>query len=347
MYDIGENDRVLTDDIEKKKQRHKQKKQQKRNGRSFTQRIYDGYHNIKEIINMLRNKGSVNPNDMKFTGKMTDIAGVDGMKCSEVKNYMPNEEVYNATKENICKARDAGYLNIDQDGTIHLTDKGREWTQSESFIKQFEKDQKDALFADQAQNQQAAYCEFTGTQQDLGAFNYTDHIDMRTVKDSPQKDAVLNNFCNMESEGLVNIKDGIISPTEKGQELAQSQSFSVKPANAEEVNSIFSSAGKQAGEQAVSGAGQAVQGSAQTAASSGAKAVSAAGTKAVGEGVKTAAQTGVKAAATGVKTAATGATAATTGAATFGVGAVISVATESMKQVATQSMHMVQSVRNK
>lgn len=339
MYDIGENDRVLTDDIKQKKQSLQSK----------TQSFYYMAKDIKNMVKKLKKKGLVSPDKMRFTGKMTDIAGLDGVKCADVKKYMPNEEVYNATKENIVKACKEGYLTIDKDNhnTIRLTEKGKELVQSEKFIKQFEQDQLDALFMDQPQNQQVAYCELNGTQQDLGAFNYTDHIDMRTVKDSPQKDAVLNNFYKMESEGLVNIKDGIITPTEKGQELAQSQSFSVKPANAEEVNSVFSSAGKQAGEQAVSGAGQAVQGSAQTAASSGAKAVSAAGTKAVGEGVKTAAQTGVKAAATGVKTAATGATAATTGAATFGVGAVISVATESMKQVATQSMHMVQSVRNK
>lgn len=331
MYDIGENDRVLTDDIKQKKQSLQSK----------TQSFYYMAKDIKNMVKKLKKKGLVSPDKMRFTGKMTDIVGLDGVKCADVKKYMPNEEVYNATKENIVKACKEGYLTIDKDNhnTIRLTEKGKELVQSEKFIKQFEQDQLDALFMDQPQNQQIAYCELNGTQQDLGAFNYTDHIDMRTVKDSPQKDAVLNNFYKMESEGLVNIKDGIITPTEKGQELAQSQSFSVKPANAEEVNSIFSSAGKQAGEQAVSGAGQAVQGSAQTTASSGAKAVSAAGTKAASEGVK--------AAATGVKTTATGATAATTGAATFGVGAVITVATESMKQVATQSMHMVQSVTNK
>lgn len=331
MYDIGENDRVLVDSVRQKKQEFQQK----------TQSAFFMLSSFRGRVGAVKEKGNIPPDKMRFTGKMTDIVGLDGVKCADVKKYMPNEEVYNATKENIVKACKEGYLTIDKDNhnTIRLTEKGKELVQSEKFIKQFEQDQLDALFMDQPQNQQIAYCELNGTQQDLGAFNYTDHIDMRTVKDSPQKDAVLNNFYKMESEGLVNIKDSIITPTEKGQELAQSQSFSVKPANAEEVNSIFSSAGKQAGEQAVSGAGQAVQGSAQTTASSGAKAVSAAGTKAASEGVK--------AAATGVKTTATGATAATTGAATFGVGAVITVATESMKQVATQSMHMVQSVTNK
>lgn len=339
MYDIGENDRVLVDSVRQKKQEFQQK----------TQSAFFMLSSFRGRVGAVKEKGNIPPDKMRFTGKMTDIVGLDGVKCADVKKYMPNEEVYNATKENIVKACKEGYLTIDKDNhnTIRLTEKGKELVQSEKFIKQFEQDQLDALFMDQPQNQQIAYCELNGTQQDLGAFNYTDHIDMRTVKDSPQKDAVLNNFYKMESEGLVNIKDSIITPTEKGQELAQSQSFSVKPANAEEVNSIFSSAGKQAGEQAVSGAGQAVQDSAQTAASSGAKAVSASGKKAAGEGIKTAAQTGAKAAAASAKTTATGATAATTGAATFGVGAVITVATQSMNQVATQSMHMVQSVTNK
>ena len=355
MYDIGENDRVLTEDLEKKKRKHQQRKQKRKQKGSLTQRIYNAYRNIKDLVNILRNKGSVDPNQMIFTGKMTDIAGLDGMKCSEVKNYMPNEEVYNATKENIMNARDSGHLNIDKDGTIHLTEKGRELTQSESFIKQFEQDQKEALQSMfEQQGQQPAYCELDGTAHDMGAFNYTDSIDMNAIEDSPQKEAVLNNFQKMESDGLVNINDGVITPTENGMEFAKVQSFSVKPANTEELNNIFSSVGKLNAADAQPSI-QAVQDNGNMQLPAGLKTAAAAGNAsqtASKASASAATQTGANAAATAAAStatsaAATGARTATTGAATLGVGAVITVATETLKQVATQSMRLVQSAMDK
>lgn len=311
MYDFGENDAAIQEVIQKRQQKKDQKKFQRQQN---IQIGYSAYREIKAKMAQLKEKGFVDAKEMKFTGKFTDIAGVDGMNCSDVKRHCSNEQVYEATQQNILKARDEGYLTIDENKDIHLTDKGRELIQSESFQKQFEKDQLNQSKQElNNQNQDYAYVEFKGTEQDMGVFNYTEQIDINAIKDSPQKEAVLNNFSGLQKRGMVNISDGAITPTEKGLEFAKTQDISIKSATPTEMSNVLG------------------------------KTASSTGAKASGTAAKTAGTVGAKAAGT----ASTGATAAGAGAATAGVGAVVVVAASALTQALKQAKNaVVQSLRN-
>ena len=379
MYDFGENDAVFQEAEAKRKQRKQERQQKKFQRKQSTQSIYNTYKEIKAKVAQLKEKGNVDAKEMKFTGKFTDIAGVDGMNCSEVKKHCPNEEVYKATQQNILNARDEGYLTIDENKDIHLTDKGRELTQSESFCKQFEQDQLNQSVADiQSQNQDLAYVEFNGTEQDMGVFNYTDQLDINSIKDGPNKDIVLNNFSELEKQGMVNIDGGVITPTEKGMDFAKGQNLPIKQATNTEIGNVLgdtdadgipnridsqysyaeekSQSALQVGkEKGAGGLGEEIGGkafsktSANTAGAS-AKSAGSAGAKAAGTAAKTAGSTVAKAGGSAATAGATGATAAGAGAATAGVGAVVVVAGQAAVQAINHvknTMHsMVQSLSN-
>lgn len=363
MYDIGENDRIFTELIEKKKREKKEKKQQKKYRRQQnTQNLINLINQIKNNVNELKAQGELSPDKMQFTGKMTDIAGVDGMKCSDVKNYIPNQDVYQATQKNILNARDAGYISIDENNVMHLTDKGRELTQSDSFIKQFEQDQLNA-YRDSMQTQnpteQVAYCEFTGTDQDMGVFNYAEQVDIDSIKDSPQKETVLNNFSELEKQGMVNISDGVITPTEKGLEFSSSQKFSVKSAsNAElknvlgdvdadgipnRIDSTYSYLDPSSTAQAGKVGSTSIGGVSKGAAASSSASAGATSQAAAGAVTKTAGSVGVRAAG-GAAT--KGATTAGAGAATCGVGAVVVVAAQVLTKAVSQVANTLKQTLN-
>lgn len=356
MYDIGENTAAL-EEAESKRKARKQMRQQKRTDlvRKISE-IVRLVRTIKEKKAKLEEQGKLSPQEMKFTGNMTDIAGVDGMKCTDVKNHMPNNEIYEATKKNIMSAQKGGYIEIDNDKVIHLTDKGREFTQSESFIKQFENDQMRSAMEQlqqQMPEQNLGYVELSGTPQDMGVFQYTDHIDMRAIEDSPNKQAVINNFKELEKKGLVKVEDGIVSPTEQGLDFSSTQSFKLKPASNDEIKTVFGGdidadgipnridsdysyiepAQKASTAQGTVKTANEVGQAAQSAkgAAEGAKAAATAGKAAA----STASTAGKTAASVG-GTAATAGTAAATGAATAGVGAVVVVAADVMKKAVEQ-----------
>ncbi|MGN0497939.1 MAG: hypothetical protein ACI4F6_02545 [Acutalibacteraceae bacterium] len=366
MYDFGENDAAIQEVIQKQKQKKEQRKYQRKQS---VQSIYDTYKEIKAKVAQLKEKGTVD--SKKFTGKFTDIAQVDNMNCADVKNYCQNEEIYKATQQNILKARDEGYLTIDENKDIHLTDKGRELIQSESFQKQFEQDQLNQSKQElNNQNQDYAYVEFKGNEQDMGVFNYSEQVDINAIKDSPQKEAVLNKFSELEKQGMVNIKDGVISPTETGREFAKTQELQIKQATNTEISSVLGdidadgvpnridsqysyldpAQGNVAQKTYATTAKAASEATAKTASSTGAKAAGTAtktagtvGAKAAGTATKTAGTVGAKAAGT----AATGAAAVGTGAATAGVGAVVVVAASALTQALKQAKNaVVQSLRN-
>ncbi len=348
MYDIGENAAALEEAESKRKAKKQERKQKRVQSIQKTGEIVRLVRAVKERKAKLAEEGKLSPQEMKFTGKMTDIAGVDGMKCTDVKKYATDKEVYEATKRNIVSARDDGYISIDDGGTMHLTDKGRELTQSEHFVNQFENDQINAgmeQIQQQMPEQELGYVELNGTSQDMGVFQYTDCIDMNSIENSPNKQAVINNFKELNKQGLVKIEEGIISPTEQGLEFSRTQSFKLKPASNDEIKSVLggdidadgvpnridndysyiepakkeSKAGGAAN--TAEGAGKAVQ----TSEKAGQAAKGAAeGTKAAATVGKTAARAGGTAAAAGTATAA--------GAATAGVGAVVVVAADVMKK---------------
>ncbi len=344
MYDIGENAAALEEAESKRKAKKQERKQKRVQSIQKAGEIVRLVRAVKERKSKLAEEGKLSPQEMKFTGNMTDIAGVDGMKCTDVKKYATDKEVYEATKRNIVSARDDGYISIDDGGTMHLTDKGRELTQSEHFVNQFENDQINAGMEQiqrQMPEQELGYVELNGTSQDMGVFQYTDYIDMNSIENSPNKQAVINNFKELNKHGLVKVEEGIISPTEQGLEFSRTQSFKLKPASNDEIKSVLggdidadgvpnkidndysyiepakkaSKAGGAA--KKAEGAGKAMQASEKA-----------------GQAAKSAATLGKTAASVG-GTAATAGTATAAGAATAGVGAVVVVAADVMKK-ATQ-----------
>lgn len=382
MYDIGENDAVFEEEAAKRKQRKQEKDQKKQakeqkklQRKQNVQNIYEVIKDIKAKSAELKNTGTVKANK-KMTGKFSDICQVDNMNCSEVKNYCSNDEIYKATQQNIVNARDAGYLTIDENKDIHLTDKGHELTQSESFVKQFEQDQLSQSVAEaRSQSQDYGYVEFNGTEQDMGVFNYTEQVDINSIKDCPEKETVLKNFSKLENQGMVNIYNGVITPTENGAKFAKTQNIPVKQASNTELTNVIgdldadglpdkidsqysyleqsSNNAKGAlqsgtGEKAAGGVGKEIGGKA--ASNTSAATAKSAGTKVAGSVAKTAGSAAGTAAKTGASTTTTGAAAAGAGAATAGVGTVVVVAaqavTQAVKQVKNTVHSMVQNLSN-
>lgn len=335
MYDIGDNDKELKEAasaISKGVQQCVQKIQ------NLAEKLAKIIESIISAISKIKETGRVDPQDMQFTGKVTDIVGLDGMKCADVKNYMPNEAVYESTKKNIMSLQKNGYISIDEYKVIHITDKGRELIQGEQFMKQFEQDQFDAKFEDirsQNPDEQIAYCEFNGSEQDMGVFNYTEQVDLNSIQDCQGKKTVVNNFTSLKNQGMVNINNGVVTPTEKGLDFAKSLSFSVKPASRDEIQSVFSSVGKNAEEK--SGASKAGGQVANAAAKSGAQtaktAAKAGGNAATNTAAKAVTGATKKIASEAVKGIAKGAAGVATGVATAGVGAIVAVAVEVLMRI--------------
>ena len=121
MYDIGENAAALEEAESKRKAKKQERKQKRVQSIQKTGEIVRLVRAVKERKAKLAEEGKLSPQEMKFTGKMTDIAGVDGMKCTDVKKYATDKEVYEATKRNIVSARDDGYISIDDGGACTPT----------------------------------------------------------------------------------------------------------------------------------------------------------------------------------------------------------------------------------
>lgn len=174
------------------------------------------------------------PNTYNFTGQHTDIAFCD------VNGAISNHDINNISdyklKDNVTtafnKAVDDGYLKYDN-ATYTLTDKGKEHINSQSFIEQFEKDQKNYIANNQLENSVAINLQGNGN--DLNVFQYVNQIDLNKLSYSnpEQFKQVQNYFEKCEKYDFVKIsKDGIVTPTDKTKSLFANQT---KPVNMEKV----------------------------------------------------------------------------------------------------------------
>ncbi len=336
MYDIGENTAALEEAANKHKAKKQERKQKRAQSFQKIESISRLIRSVKKKKAKLKKEGKLSAQEMRFTGNMTDIAGMDGMKCSDLKKHMPDKETYEAAKRNVISAQNEGYISIDENNVIHLTDKGRELIQSEGFVNQFEQDQLNTgleQIQKEMPEQRLGYVELSGTSQDMGAFQYADHIDFNSIENSPLKQQVISNFRELEKKGYVNIDNETVYPTDKGFEFAQKQDFRLKPASGEEMKTVFGgdidadgvpnkidNDYSYLGRSSVKASGNAAQTSAK------------AGQASAKTAAKTAATGAKSAAASAGGTAATAGTATAAGAATAGVGAVVVVAADAMKK---------------
>lgn len=186
--------------------------------------VLNSIRSIQMFLDKHRQQQVVQPNkaveqqhNYNFTGQHTDIAFCD------TKGSISYEEISNISdyklKDNVTtsfnKAVEDGYLSY-ENASYTLTDKGKEHISSQSFIEQFEKDQKNYIANNQLQNTVAINLQGNGD--DLKIFQYVNQIDLNKLSYSnPQQfKQVQNYFEKCEKYDFVKIsKDGIVTPTEK------------------------------------------------------------------------------------------------------------------------------------
>ncbi len=169
-----------------------------------------------------------------FSGQHTDIAFCNEFSravnlCNEfgpinlindilsIQDYKLRSNVL----DSFNKAKTEGYLYYDNnDGNFVLTEKGNNYINSQSFIEQFEKDQKNYLINNELNNTVAI--NLSGTKDDLNIFKYVDSINLNKLSyDDPEKfKQVVSYFEKCEKYDFVKIsKDGIVTPTNKTKDM--------------------------------------------------------------------------------------------------------------------------------
>ena len=186
--------------------------------------VLNSIRSIQMFLDKHRQQQVVQPNkaveqqhNYNFTGQHTDIAFCDtngSISYEEISNISDYKLKDNVTTS-FNKAVEDGYLSY-ENASYTLTDKGKEHISSQSFIEQFDKDQKNFIANNQLQNTVAINLQGNGD--DLKIFQYVNQIDLNKLSYSnPQQfKQVQNYFEKCEKYDFVKIsKDGIVTPTEK------------------------------------------------------------------------------------------------------------------------------------
>lgn len=205
-------------------------KQKLQSAMSLTQTFYQLYNSIKyssatsstsTIIDKTDNINSYN-----FSGQHTDIAfcgkNENGISVDEI-NQIQNTDIRENTMINFDKAVKDGYLNYDDNTcSFTLTKKGQEHINSESFIEQFIKDQKQGVI-DNTLNDTVSI-KLQGNGNDLNVFQYVDSINLNKLAydDPAQYKQVKSYFEKCEKYDFVNIDNDIVKPTEKTKQMLKS-----------------------------------------------------------------------------------------------------------------------------
>lgn len=203
--------------------------------------VLNSIRSIQMFLDKHRQQQVVQPNkaveqqhNYNFTGQHTDIAFCDtngSISYEEISNISDYKLKDNVTTS-FNKAVEDGYLSY-ENASYTLTDKGKEHISSQSFIEQFEKDQKNFIANNQLQNTVAINLQGNGD--DLKIFQYVNQIDLNKLSYSnPQQfKQVQNYFEKCEKYDFVKIsKYGIVTPTDKTKSLFANQN---KPVNMEKV----------------------------------------------------------------------------------------------------------------
>ncbi len=156
-----------------------------------------------------------------FSGQHTDIAFCNEFGAVSMNdiNSIQDYKLRSNVLDSFNKARADGYLYYDN-GNYVLTEKGNNHINSQSFIDQFEKDQKNYLINNELNNTVAI--NLSGTKDDLNIFKYVDSINLNKLSyDDPKKfKQVVSYFEKCEKYDFVKIsKDGIVTPTNKTKDM--------------------------------------------------------------------------------------------------------------------------------
>lgn len=166
---------------------------------------------------------------INFTGQHTDIAFVVENEISDKAiDSISDSKLRVNVKETFNKAVNEGLLEKKR-GVYSLTERGRQHINSEPFIAQFEKDQRNDV-VEKLSN--SAVVRLKGSGDDLNVFRYTDSFNLNQIScgnvDKTQK--VIDYLHKCKKYGFVNISDdGTVTPTAKTKQyLKNNQSFDIE-----------------------------------------------------------------------------------------------------------------------
>lgn len=209
------------------------------------------YREIRDIFDTIKNKDTEVNSNYNWTGQHTDIAFVGdkgSINISEI-NSISDLELRQNVYQSYNSAVKDGYLKYNKSTqNFSLTDKGNQHINSDGFKIQFEKDQSQIIAQNKAQIQ------LSGNPSDLNAFRYTNSIDLNhLLYDDPVKFKRIQTYFEVcEKYNFVNIKDGIVTATDKCKEyLSQNpeENFNISMISPDFVNECaknFNNTTKQA-----------------------------------------------------------------------------------------------------
>lgn len=251
--------------------------------------------------------------NIKLTGQFTDIAYADTDKITEKaisELCKDDEKLLNNVMDTYNNAVNDGLLKREWSKTTNdviytLTNKGKELVNSEAFIKQLEKNIRNALYNEKFKN--TAAVEFTGTKDDVNVFRYVDSINIRAFDNHPALKKLFDllkkyNFISVDENGNAKATNKLFTYFEQQDKKGIKPNFKISKVTADNMINVSEKIKKSQ---------QAANAARKTA-----------------EVAKKAAETAAKAAKTTAKVAANGGAAAATG----GTSLVVTAAVELSKK---------------
>lgn len=314
------------------------------------------FDSVKGIYDFFGKKTQENSTDLRlgqqpaplstynFTGQHSDIVFCmrdnNKLHISELKN-ITDDSIRRNTYHTFDDAMNDGYVTISADGQNYvLTQKGIDHVHTQSFMQQFEKDQKNSLVSNK--RVEMAYTNLKGNKNDLEVFKYTDSLNLNHLsKEYPKAAETVKNYLyKCKDSGFVTIENDIVKPTDKCKKYlssVKSRENAVEPLTADNLTDV--SVKMEKVKNSIKPEPKNVNATAGTAAKS----------NIVNFNTFNASQKTAQAASASVKTAAAGtkATAAASGAATAGVGTVVTLAASAITQTAKKANTLTQTQPDK
>ena len=179
-----------------------------------------------------------------FTGKRTDLcyfANTDRMPLSAINN-IPDRELKDKVVEtfNELCSKKYGCVKIEGDELV-ITDKGKKMLQDGAFKKQAMNDQLEAygkqfekMFGQAPEGQQMLGVALNSDGvHDFAFFNHSENLDLKQILANPNsklRDQIVENIKQWRQYGLVTIKDGFATVTDKGKEFLRDYAESFQKA---------------------------------------------------------------------------------------------------------------------
>ena len=177
--------------------------------------------------------GKKNLENFYFTGKETDLCyflNTDKMPASAFNNIPDPElrdKVYDAL--DLMCSKKKGLIKIDGDGVV-ITEKGKKLLNDKNFREKALNDQVEAygkhfenMFGQAPEGQEMLGVALNGDGvHDFAFFNHSENLDLKQILANPNsklRDQIVENIKQWQQNGLVTIKDGFATVTDKGKEF--------------------------------------------------------------------------------------------------------------------------------